>query len=84
MSSKRQDLALVGAGAVACAVCCAGPILWFLAAIGVGTILGVAVFGAIGLVVAVVGTIAIVRRRDRRTNACSTSAELPVNLVHRK
>jgi drug/metabolite transporter (DMT)-like permease len=71
MSSKKQDLALVGAGAAACAVCCAGPILGFFAAIGIGTVLGVAVFGAIGLVVAVVGVIVLMRRRRRQTAACA-------------
>jgi hypothetical protein len=84
MSSKKQDLALVGAGAAACAACCAGPILGFLAAIGLGTVLGVAAFGAIGLVVAAVATLAITQRRRRRTKACPTTAEQPVNLVRRR
>ena len=39
-------------GVAACAVCCAGPILGFLAAIGIGTALGVAVFGIAGLLIA--------------------------------
>ena len=51
MTSKRQDMALVGAGAAACAVCCAGPIVGFLAAIGLSSVLGVAMFGMIGLAV---------------------------------
>jgi mercuric ion transport protein len=83
MSSKKQDIAWVGAGAAACAVCCAGPIFGFFAAIGLGTVLGVAVFGAIALVVAPVATIAVVQRRRRRTRACTTTAEQPVNLVRR-
>ena len=83
MSSKKQDLALVGAGAAACAVCCAGPILGFLAAIGLGTVVGFAVLGAIGLVGVAVGTIAVLRRRRRRTGACITTAEERVNLVRR-
>ena len=83
MSSKKQDLALVGAGAAACAVCCAVPILGFLAAIGLGTVVGLTVFGAIGFVVAAVGTIAVVRLHRRRTNACILTAEQRVNLVRR-
>lgn len=83
MSSKKQDIALVGAGAAACAVCCAGPILGFLAAVGLGTVIGIAVFGAIGLVVAAVVTIAVLRRRRRRATACTTTAEQPVSLVRR-
>lgn len=73
MSSKKQDLALVGAGAAACVVCCAGPILGLLAAIGLGTVLGVAAFGAIGLVVGTVATIAVLRRRRRRMNTCTAT-----------
>jgi len=82
MSSKKQDLALVGAGAAACAVCCAGPILGFLAAIGLGTALGVAVFGTIGLVIAAIGMVAVLRR-SRRAKMCTTTDEQPVELVRR-
>jgi Kef-type K+ transport system membrane component KefB len=82
MSSKKQDLALIGAGATACAVCCAGPILGFLAAIGLGTVLGVAVFGTIGLAISAVAIVVMLRRR--RLNACTTTvADQPVNLVRR-
>ena len=83
MSSKKQDLALVGAGAAACVVCCAGPILGFLAAIGLATVLGVIVFGTIGLVIAGGGITVLVQRRRRRTNAGATAAEQPVELVRR-
>ena len=57
MSSKKQDFVLIGAGAAACAVCCAAPILGLLAAIGLGTVLGVAVFGVVGLSMAAIGII---------------------------
>lgn len=83
MSSKKQDLALVGAGAAACAVCCAGPILGFLAAIGLATVLGVIVFGTIGFVIAGCGIIVLVQRRRRRTTACAAAAEEPVELIRR-
>ena len=83
MSSKKQDLALVGAGAAACAVCCAGPILGFFAAIGIGTVLGVAVFGAVGLLIAAVGIIVLIRRRQRQPTTCATAIEQPVDLVRR-
>ena len=39
---QRDGAAIVGVGAAACAVCCAGPILAFLAAIGLGTAAGFA------------------------------------------
>jgi len=83
MSSRKQDFALVGAGAAACAVCCAAPLLGVFAAIGLGTVLGVAVFGAIALLVAAVAMIVVGQRRRRRTNACTTAVAQPVNLVRR-
>ena len=76
MSAKRDGAALVGVGAAACAVCCAGPILGFLAAIGLGTAAGFALFGAIGLVIALaVGLVWYLRRRRRRST-CAPSPEV--------
>ena len=83
MSSKREGAVLVGAGVAACAVCCAGPILGVLAAIGLGTLAGVALFGSIGMVVAAIGVVLIVRRR-RRIARCNTDTEQPVELVQRR
>src|SRR4051794_12807981 len=69
--SRKEGAAVMGVGVAACAVCCAGPIGGFLAAIGLGTVAGVAVFGAIGAVVGLiaVGLVVLVRRR-RRAVAC--------------
>jgi hypothetical protein len=82
VSSNKEGAALVGAGAAACAVCCAGPILGFLAEIWLGTAIGVAVFGSIALVVAVAVAVAILvvrrRRRRRHAGACSPGACSPV------
>jgi hypothetical protein len=83
VSSKREGAVLVGAGVAACAVCCAGPILGVLAAIGLGTLAGVALFGSIGFAIAALGFIVIVRRR-RRVAACSTDNEQRVELVQRR
>jgi Flp pilus assembly protein TadB len=75
--SKRDGAAVVGVGVAACAVCCAGPILAFLGAIGLGTVLGVAVFGVVGLVVALLAVPVVLRRRRRRR--CSDpAAPVPV------
>ena len=83
MSSKKQDLVLVGAGVAACAVCCAAPILGFFAAIGLGTVLGVAVFGVVGLFIAAIGIIVLMQRRRRHATSCSTVDDRPVELVRR-
>ena len=80
MTSNREGAVLVGAGVAACAVCCAGPILGILAAIGLGTLAGLAVFGSIGLVIAAIGVVVIVRRR-RRFATCRTDTEHPVELT---
>jgi hypothetical protein len=79
-NTGKEGAALVGVGVVACAACCAGPIIGFLAAIGLGTAVGVAMFGAIALVV---GGIALlfVLRRQRRTRAASCQTDsVPVEM----
>ena len=75
MSVKREGAAIVGVGAAACAACCAGPILGFLGAIGLGTISGVLLFGAAGMLVAGVGVAALTLRRRRRITTCATARE---------
>ena len=83
MTGSHRHLALVGAGAV-CAACCAGPVLGWLAAIGLGTAAGVAVFGVAGLAVAVVGGLILLARRRfalgrRRSQIVRQEPELAVD-----
>jgi hypothetical protein len=63
--SSRQGFGVLGVGAAACAACCAGPVVAFLAAASVGTLVSVALFGAFGVVVAAAGVVAYLRRRPR-------------------
>jgi Flp pilus assembly protein TadB len=70
VNSKRENAAIVGVGAVACAACCAGPIIGFLGALGL--LAGIALFGTIGLAAAAVVVLVIVRRRRRQSTACAT------------
>ncbi len=72
MSTKRENTAIVGVGVAACAVCCAGPILGVLAAIGLGTAAGVAMFGAIAVVIGAAAAGIVIARRRRRRIACSS------------
>ena len=74
--TTRGERVAIGAGAAACVACCIGPITGFLAAIGLGTLTGAALFGALGaLVVAVVGlTWLVVRRRADRRRAPQAAA----------
>lgn len=70
MKIKRENAAIVGVGAAACAACCAGPIIGLLAAIGLGTAAGFAMFGSIALLVGAIAVIVVVRRRRRRAASC--------------
>ena len=75
MSTKKENAAIVGVGVAACAACCAGPILGFLAAIGLGTAVGFALFGSAALVIGAIAIVVVLRRRRRRTDACTTTSE---------
>jgi hypothetical protein len=70
MSANKETAAAVGIGAVACAACCAGPILAVLSAIGIGSAAGAVLFGAGALVVgAILAMVLITRRRPGRRRA---------------
>lgn len=75
MSNEKDGATIVGVGAAACAVCCAGPILGFLAAVGLGTVVGFALFGLVGLSVAVIVGVVFLRRRQRRATACAPTPD---------
>lgn len=74
MSRPRDHGLLLGVGAAACAVCCAGPILGILAAIGLTTAAGAALFGLAGLAIAALAIPVIVSRR-RTTATCAPVTE---------
>ena len=80
MSRKRDNAAVIGVGAGACAVCCAGPILAILAAIGLTTAAGIALFGLVGLAIAALAIPVIIRRRRRPATTCTPVAE-PVTVM---
>jgi hypothetical protein len=82
VSDRAANAGLVGVGVAACAVCCAGPILGVLAAIGLGTALGVAVFGIAGLAIALLVVVPIVRRR-RQAAACPPADTTTVTIGRR-
>ena len=78
--AKRQGAGIVGIGITACAACCAGPILGFLAAIGLGPALGVAAFGIAGLAFALLAVVPIVRRRRHAATCAVDDSPIPVSL----
>jgi hypothetical protein len=68
--TTRNGIGLVGAGAAACAVCCAGPILGVLAAGGVASLLGAVILGVAGLLAVVAVSAVLWQRRRRRQQRC--------------
>jgi hypothetical protein len=62
-----------GVGVAACVVCCAGPILCVLAAIGLGTAAGFALFGTVAIVIGAVLIAFVGVRRRRRAAACAVT-----------
>lgn len=72
-AAKKENAAIVGVGVAACAVCCAGPILGVLAAIGLGTVAGFALFGTVAVIVGATLIAFVVVRRRQRSAACSVT-----------
>ncbi len=81
MNSKKENVAIVGVGAVACAACCVGPIIGFLGALGL--LAGVALFGTIGLAIAAIVFLFVVRQRRRRAAMCATGTRQKSGFEHR-
>ena len=75
MNAKRENATIIGVGAVACAACCAGPILAFLAASGLGSAAGFALFGTLAVVVGVAVAVLVILRRRRRSDCAPVAAE---------
>lgn len=73
-TTTKKPLRLLGFGAAACVACCAGPILGFIAATGLLTATGRAMFGTVGLLLAIPGVALFVRRR-RQPSSCTTDTE---------
>jgi hypothetical protein len=77
-STTNTGLGVLGAGAVACAACCAGPLLGFLAATGVASALGAVVFGAVGLLVVLAVAAVLYQRRRRKGRLCAPTTTTTV------
>ncbi len=78
MTAKKENATILGVGAVACAACCAGPILGVLAAIGLGTAAGLLLIGSLALLIGAVAVAVAVLGRHRRAVACAPVIGSPV------
>ena len=77
MSRSVGDRQLLGAGAAACAVCCAAPVLTLIGVGGAAATVATAIFAGLvfGAVVAAGAIVAIWnQRRSRRGDACAPVA----------
>jgi hypothetical protein len=81
----KVGLGVLGGGAAACAACCAGPVLGFLAATGIATVLGAVVFGVVGLVVVLAVAAVPYERRRRLAQRCvPASGAVPLDVPQLK
>jgi hypothetical protein len=82
--TSRDGVGILGIGAGACLVCCAGPILAFLGGLGIAGLASTLLIGAAGLLItaAAVAAIAIVRRR--RTTCDVPEGAVPVAVPTRR
>lgn len=71
--TPKAGLGVLGVGAAACVACCAGPILGFLAATGIASVLGAVTFGVAGLLVVLAVAAVVWQRRRHRARQCGTA-----------
>jgi hypothetical protein len=87
VSVRRNGANAVGVGAALCVACCAGPIVGWLAAIGLFTMAGAAWFGAGAVLVGAVTVLWVLHRRHRAAAMCAAGGSLapsvPVELSAR-
>jgi hypothetical protein len=78
--NPKSSLGVLGVGAAACAACCAGPIVGFLAATGVASVLGNVLFGVVGLVAVLAVAAVLYQRRRRKARHCApTTGAVPLD-----
>jgi hypothetical protein len=70
---RKENATIIGVGAIACAACCAGPILGFLAAIGLGTAVGFALSGVAAIAIGAIAIAIVLGRRRHRANSCAAT-----------
>ena len=82
MSFSFKDRHLFGAGAAACAVCCAAPALTVLGVAGAATTIATFVFAGVvfGLVVSAGALAAVVRQRRQWTRHPPAVPQVPVDV----
>ena len=75
---ERSGFGIIGVGAAACVVCCAGPLLAFLGGLSVAGLAATLVVGGIGLAIAVSAAAAFVIVHRRRKRCVAPDRTVPV------
>jgi hypothetical protein len=71
----RAALGAIGLGVLACAACCAGPLIAVVGSVGAASLLGAYwVPGLLVVVAAAAAVLAVLLVRRRRANACTVPA----------
>lgn len=73
-ASRRDLFGAMGVGGVACAACCAGPVLAVLGGITIAGVAGTVVVGAAAAVIAMLAAATVLLTRRRRAAACEVGA----------
>lgn len=76
MRARRDGVGLLGVGVAACAVCCAGPLLGVLGALGLGAVLAVVAGSLVGIGLLALLAVPLVAHLRRRRPA----GPVPVSL----
>jgi hypothetical protein len=78
--TARDGLGLFGVGAIACAVCCAGPLITLFGGIGLAGLVSSGFIGFGGVVIAL-GAIAAMVILRRRQASCAVPDPEPVPVI---
>jgi hypothetical protein len=82
VSGGKDRATLIGPGAAACAACCAGPIIGFVAALGIGALAGALVFGVVGLIAPALVAGIVIRRRRLGRVPCAATQPASGSVIH--
>ena len=76
--SRKENVGILGFGAVACVACCAGPILAFLGGLAAISLGAAVLVGSVGLAMAAVALLAFVAWRRKRRTICDVPVSVTV------
>ncbi len=76
--SRRENAGILGFGAVACAACCAGPILAFVGGLAAVSLGAAVLVGSVGLAIAAIVVMVYVVWRRKHATTCDVAVAVSV------